>query len=888
MRRALLLLLVVFLISLSCSHKLEGPPSPTVEPSALTYCGADTQSFVVKGGGLSPMVVDGAKGETRLEMPAVCLTRVKDAGGADVVGEPRVCVPEADVEWVSQAEIRFTARSGLALAPGTYDVTVENPDGKRAQGTVTLVVLADGPLAFWADPSVVYNGIATQITVYGSNLGVVNGVLLRDAANPELVTALDFSAPGERQNRVQVIVPLGQAVGTYDVVVTSANGCQAELLDGLVVTDTLGLPLAAIDPSFGFTQQPTPVTITGSEFQAVPRAYLNPETPAPGTVASALASVAFNSAAVLTGVVPPNLPAGKYDLIVVNPDGRVGVLESAFTVVPAAPPVVANVSPNYLDNNEPKAVTVEGSNFRNPSVTLACKTPDGATQALTGTVGAGGTATSFPATLPVNGLTQGTVCVVRVTNDDGSYYDYSAVGISNPASNLNAMIQGKPMAVARRAPAVSAGRATNAARFVYAIGGDDGTPAGALGSVEATPIDIFGAEGDWFAQPVALPGPRTLAGVARIDRFLYLVGGNDGAGPTASVVRAQVLDPLAAPQVVDVAGRRAGAGQGIGAGVWYYRVSAVMADADPSNPGGETLPSDPLVVSLSDQLGANLALTLFWNPVPGAKAYRVYRTPTGAEALGGARRLAEVAGQATTLYEDVAPAGPLAGPPPLPLGATGVWMALPSLAGAREAAGVAAASDPSDPTKWHLYAIGGRGPGPLGTSERLDIAIDPATGAQTPAAAWAADAPISEPRAELTAYAVSHAEAAQVPAGSTYLYAGGGEGSSNVDVALVAAGGALAWAPSNAMSPQRAGYAGVPGAGFLFAFGGAQGNPSDSNASAELDATAVPALVNWNNEGERLLAPRYLAGGAVESAFIYIIGGATTGGPTAAMERTVL
>ena len=83
----------------------------------------------------------------------------------------------------------------------------------------------------------------------------------------------------------------------------------------------------------------------------------------------------------------------------------------------------------------------------------------------------------------------------------------------------------------------------------------------------------------------------------------------------------------------------------------------------------------------------------------------------------------------------------------------------------------------------------------------------------------------------------------------------------------------------------------MPGAGFLFAFGGQNSTPSDGNGSAEIDEGAVPDLVNWNNEGVRLLdtpGPLYFAGACVESAFVYVVGGDTAAGPTNLMQRTVL
>jgi hypothetical protein len=130
MRRAALSLLVavvVFVVA-SCSHKVTGP-TPRVEDQALTYCGADQQSFVIKGGGLSPMAREGATDKAKLEMPHVCLTRLDPSGTP--TGE-KTCVPDQDVEWISQTEIRFTLRAKLGLSPGDYEVVITIPDGKGA------------------------------------------------------------------------------------------------------------------------------------------------------------------------------------------------------------------------------------------------------------------------------------------------------------------------------------------------------------------------------------------------------------------------------------------------------------------------------------------------------------------------------------------------------------------------------------------------------------------------------------------------------------------------------------------------------------------------------------------------------------------------------------
>jgi len=878
-------MLALMLGPAACSHEISGPRPDLDTGQEGTMCGDVETTFVVRGSGLSPMVVEGATDDPDVRLPTVCLVRVADVDGTPVSGEPEVCVPEDHVEWISQSELRFRA-SGLGLTPGEYDVIIRNPDGQEASQRFRLRVLAEGPLVFWVDPPVVYNGISTQITIYGTGLGEVTGVAIRDSMS-FVETTVDFTVDPAKPNRIGAIVPSGTPTGTYDIVVTDDVGCAAELPRGLRVTDALTLTLEAIDPSFGWTMEDTAVTITGAGFVSVPRAYFNPAVPTADTVASALASVAMVSAQRLTAVVPEGLPPDLYDLIVVNPDGAVGLIEDAFRVTADAPPVIDSVTPASVDNDTDKAVTITGTNFRSPTVSILCLEPDGTRTDMEATVGMA-TATTISATIPSGGLPAGTVCIIRVTNDDGSYFDYSAIAVTNPASNLASFVAATTMTTPRRAPAVAAGRATRAARFLYAVGGDDGATAGALASVDSAAVDIFGEPGDWFAQPVSLPGPRTLAGIVTLGRFLYLVGGNDGTGATDSVLRAQVLDPAAAPEIVDVAARR-GMGSGLGAGVWYYRVSAIMADDDPNNPGGETLASDPLVLNLPMELSDTLVMTLFWDLVPGAKGYRVYRSPTPDLTAGNELLLTQIDDPTATSYEDAS--GTPSGAPPLPLGATGVWVDMPALGTAREAAGIAAAHDPVDPALWHIYAAGGRsGMGRLDTIERGSVTLE-ADGTHTVSDFADVGGRMSSARAELALYSVSHSQAIRVPEGTTYLYAGGGESAgtmgTNVDVAQVQAGGDLgAWSPVDPISPGRWGYAALAGADFLFAFGGQMGRPTDGGVSAEIDPP--PDLVNWNNEGVRLTVGRYLCGAVVESAFIYIVGGETDSGVTASTERTVL
>ncbi len=830
-------------------------------------------------------------------------TGFTDGATATIGGEP--------VTITSTTPTEIQGHFGGGLPPGTYDVVVDNGAGciDTLEDAITIV---PGPAVFFVDPPVAYNGIAVQATIYVSGVDAQPAsVGIRPSGTMDPLTDLDHTWDPARPNRILATIPAGLAAGDWDVIVSDGN-CDASLSPGVEITGTLSIAIAAIDPPFGWTEENTAVTITAVDpapggmvqFQATPRAYLNPDVAGPATVASQLAAVTFVDATRLTAIVPDGLPAGLYDLIIVNPDGTVGLLDQAFTITATAapPPVITGITPASVVAQTAQAVTISGTGFRNPTVQATCEDDNSGTVLVDGVVGAS-TGTSIDVVFDMSVLSSA-VCVVRVTNDDGTFGDFSALAVTNPAQNLPPTVSDDVMTVARRALAATAGRPTRQARFVYAIGGDDGTDAGLLDSVETAPVDLFGRLSPWAALPLVLPEGRSFAGSVTVGRFIYLAGGRTAAGATDSVLRAQILDPLAAPEVNDLAFDYAV--QGLDPGLYYYRVSAVMDPGDQSNPGGETLASDPFTVIVPPVLKNLVVLTLYWSAVPGATAYRIYRTPMPDQLLGEARLIAEVTG--ATMFVDDNTATPMP-KPPLPLGALGVWHETSPLDVAREGAGVAAAPDPDDPAAFFLYAIGGRDAAgaTVDTYTFARIAVAP-DGSQT-VTPFSAGAPfLTAGRWQFSAIAMDHDRASIVPAGETWVYALGGFDAGgtalvrDVTAGHVAADGTFDQAfEVDDMVPGEAGYGFAAANNFLFAFGGASGgSPGDGSSSAKLCAPGeagcsggVPAipeppdLVNWNALGFTIQQPRYLPGSALESAFIFLVGGASdTAGATATTERT--
>ncbi|WP_437911387.1 kelch repeat-containing protein [Sorangium sp. So ce302] len=862
--------------------RVEDPPA-VAEVSPGVVCSGGGR-LVITGSGFNatPTVTLEAAGQPTITASSVGL----DAAGTQVT-----------------AQIPGGATAGL-----TYDVVVQNPDGCMDTPPHQTVRVVPGPIAYFADPEIVYNGINTRVTIFATTLELPlppNAVELRPAGAAEPVTVLASTPVPGKPNRVQIVVPVDQPSGSYDVTINDATGCPAILPNAVRVTDALSVSIDRIVPSFGDTTSDTAAQIFrdttapapgDAPFVATPRAFLNPDGATPSDVAIPLASVALSDADKLSTVVPANSPAGLYDLVVVNPDGTVGLLEDAFRVQTDPPPVVETVTRSSIVSATGQMVLVAGHHFRDATVALSCVDPTGAPTAPPPAISAADACDAQQSctkqvTIDGSALVEGSVCVLRLTNADGSFFDFSAIGVTNPSLNLPDPKAGTPLNVGRRALVAAAGNATPAARFVYAIGGDGGAAAAdaPFDSVELAPVDLFGNMGAWQTARTTLRTPRSFAATATVGRYVYVMGGSDGSSAVASAERALILSPREVPELdVD---DLVPAPEGLDPGYWFYRISAVSAADDPENPGGESLPSDEFIVKVPALPGARIQVVLTWTPpvdslgepIPNVASYRIYRTPTANGSSGGEVLLATVDGDARSFADDGAAAPGT--DRPMPLGSLGRWAPLPAMGSARTGAAGAMAFDPADESRVYIYALFGLDEANEGVAsyEYLPVTIA-ANGRQTAASAWITGTQTtSTPRWQHGAWVADRAVSTDIAAGDTYVFVGGGRLSGGaltgkVEAGKVAAGGdlgALSDTPKD-VGASAAGYGVCAANDQLFLFGGGNGQPSSGAAAATL-VSPPPSLAtnSWNSEGLTMTQSRYLMGSAVQSAFIFLVAGQT-------------
>ena len=123
----------------------------------------------------------------------------------------------------------------------------------------------------------------------------------------------------------------GIAPGSFALSISRPDGATATIPSAFQIFQPALFTLNAVDPSFVCGCRETTVTITSpGKFASTPRVELRPHGANAPVVRAA--RVAFVTSSTLTAVIPGGLPAGSFDVTVVNPaaQGDVGKLADGF------------------------------------------------------------------------------------------------------------------------------------------------------------------------------------------------------------------------------------------------------------------------------------------------------------------------------------------------------------------------------------------------------------------------------------------------------------------------------------------------------------------------------------------------------------------------------
>lgn len=768
----------------------------------------------------------------------------------------------------SVASINQLAVLTLIFACGV--VWAETPIFTDGFETLPITVIA-------VDPPLVQQASGVLAQAHVDNLASTPQlVLLHGPGGQEIESEFQFD-PGFAGG-FALLIPPGLAVGEWSLEVQPAGGGESSTMDSaFVVSDVISMVFesapAALEASNGGVLQ----LRSEGAFSAIPQVLLRPSGADLSVVAKPLQGIELTSGSELSVRVPPNFTGGDHDLIVLNPDGTAGIAPAGLVLSDQAAPLITSVQPPAAYYGTSVDFKVLGSSFEvGSAAALICD--NGNVVGLT---------TTFVSAIELElhyfgALAESTICIVEIQNSDGQVTAWSGVRMQGGSESFGAPALVSPMTQARRAPALAMARLSGTGHRVYAIGGDDGTDANALSTVEFMDVSAFGATGAWRPSAVELPAPRTFAWVAQHGHFLYLAGGFDGSDVVDTVYRAEILGSDSAPVISRYRLSSDPQATGFSSSTKAYRVAPVFPSDHPTNPSGVGT-AGPVFVARVPAVG-EISAALQWQAVPGAVAYQVFTQATGSYWDGNPGSLELLAVTASTSYVDAGDQATDANIRAHEAGETGQWHAIAGwgLAAPRSHAAGALSPLPGRPDDIALYLLGGLNDSGVALDSYTFTVITDAASAGPAYGSWTSGT-------ESLTSAVYSAVAWPVSSSggdSHWIFAGMGfSGPATpekfIDRGMVAEDGDLGTFASMGNTPPSPGAAGATALtrigtslsndGELAIAAGWAGEASDTLRYSALGAGPEPG--NWNDLGYNLQQARIYAGSASGGPFIFTAGG---------------
>lgn len=148
------------------------------------------------------------------------------------------------------------------------------------------------------------------------------------------INTLDFTWD-EETNKINATIPSGITSGSYDIYIENNLGTITYFHDALNISNIVNIKILYVSPATFPTANSTIITIFGDEidrqFVATPWVFLVSNTD-PENLAISIDNVAFINDYTIAATIPAGLHPNNYDLIVVCPNGEIGILPDAITI----------------------------------------------------------------------------------------------------------------------------------------------------------------------------------------------------------------------------------------------------------------------------------------------------------------------------------------------------------------------------------------------------------------------------------------------------------------------------------------------------------------------------------------------------------------------------
>jgi hypothetical protein len=254
-----------------------------------------------------------------------------------------------------------TAEPNLTYLPFVYKSGTASPYTLKFDKIDLQLVVTD------VSPSTGSNLNLNTITIIGKGFfgGGTSSDIIDIKLDDSLNTVIDKSSTSITDTTISgAVIPTGVHIGTYNIKVKTNNyGTNAFSSKKFVVTSD-SPTITSLSPNNGYNTLPVTITINGTGFYGgtntsdvnYVRLNTNPVTNITGY--SVLSSSVINNV-----IIPANIEAGTYDVIVNTCPGTTATSANSKYEVKGVPPTVTNVEPSTGPNNGTTNITINGTGF---------------------------------------------------------------------------------------------------------------------------------------------------------------------------------------------------------------------------------------------------------------------------------------------------------------------------------------------------------------------------------------------------------------------------------------------------------------------------------------------------------------------------------------------
>ena len=228
------------------------------------------------------------------------------------------------------ARVDVTATASITGALFNQAIAYATESDPRADNNIAVAqsdVLEQsvtGPFIFEIFPPEGINITDTVITITGMNFQAGLSVTL---------DTLPLSHIRQTSGLIHALVPAGLPPGSYDISVVNPDGQWDTAVGAFTVYGDANPQVYEVFPDMSTNDIPVGMFIVGENFVPGATAML---LEANTFITVPLQGNYFINGNELLAVVPPGVTSGTYDVVVINPDGRSGVLAQAYTSIDAA------------------------------------------------------------------------------------------------------------------------------------------------------------------------------------------------------------------------------------------------------------------------------------------------------------------------------------------------------------------------------------------------------------------------------------------------------------------------------------------------------------------------------------------------------------------------